>query len=400
MLLGHEHPGRRRLWVYLLAGAVVFAGMVAAVAVRYGIREPGERIVLLRVIEVVLALCVVPLHVWFSRHVRRLPIYGRAVWVDRWLLAGLAVGLCGLYSPTSHWWVAYDITASVGLVVYLWRLQALVARLLHRPGLLLPVSFALMIAACTLLLKLPRATPVGQSIGWIDALFTATSAVCVTGLIVRDTATQFTPFGQTIIGVFIQLGGLGIMSFGAVLAALLGSRMSLRENVSLSQMLIDQPLARLVSFTRFVVLATLAIELLGALLMMPMWHAPMPLGERFGRSLFHSVSAFCNAGFALQTDSLEGYRFNVLTHLVFIPLIVIGGIGFPVLDNLRSVLMHRLSRRRRVLGGWDRDHVNLEGARLTLHTKVVLTNTAGLYLLRVGAIATSQMMPYVHDRLN
>ena len=171
-----------------------------------------------------------------------------------------------------------------------------------------------MIAACTLLLKLPRATPVGQSIGWIDALFTATSAVCVTGLIVRDTATQFTPFGQTIIGVFIQLGGLGIMIFGAVFAALLGSRMSLRENVSLSQMLSDQPLARLVSFTRFVVLATLAIELLGALLMMPMWHAPMPLGERFGRSLFHSVSAFCNAGFALQTDSLEGYRFNVLTH--------------------------------------------------------------------------------------
>lgn len=273
------------------------------------------------------------------------------------ILAGSAIG--GTFG-IPEFWVLFDLLVVMMLCINLWWLNMLVSRLLAKPELLLPMGFVLLITVGTMLLKLPLATMSGPQLSWTDSLFTITSAVCVTGLIVRDTATDFTPFGQAIIGIFILLGGLGIMIFGTVFAMLLGTRTSLRDEITLSRLLNDQPLQSVVQLTQFILLSTLVCIGIGALVMIPMWHGPMPLTDRVGYSLFHSVSAFCNAGFALQSDSMMQYRYSMLSHAVVVPLLVMGGLGFPVISNLY---------------GWCRGR-----SRMTLHTRTVLTTSAVLYI--------------------
>lgn len=274
-------------------------------------------------------------------------------------------------------WVLFDLLVVLMLCVNLWWLNMLISRLLAKPELLLPMGFMLLIAVGTVLLKLPLATVPGPPLSWTDSLFTITSAVCVTGLIVRDTATDFTPFGQAIIGIFILLGGLGIMIFGTVFAMLLGARTSLRDEITLSRVLNDQPLHNVVQLTQFILLCTMVCIGIGAVAMMPFWDASMPMTERMGYSLFHSVSAFCNAGFALQSDSLMQYRFSLLSHGVIVPLLVIGGIGFPVISNLYTWARHK--------------------SRLTLHTKTVLTTTAVLYIGGTLLLFCAQLAGHAYD---
>lgn len=335
--------------------------------------------------------------VWVRRYLGRFSLRNKERdWVDALLLgfAFLGAGLEEL-GGASEAWRLFELAAVLLLVTELWRFNVILSRRFYRPGILLPASFLTMITVGTLLLKAPRAVPAGQSISWLDAVFTMTSAVCVTGLIVRDTATQFTPYGQAVIGVFIQLGGLGIIIFGSMLAMLLGTQMSLRENISLSAMLNDQPLGKVTSFVRFIVLATLGLELVGAAVMMPMWDGPLTFGQRVGTSLFHSVSAFCNAGFSLQSDGLESYRYALPVHLVILPLVVIGGLGFPVLSNLWQTARWRWQRRRhpsRPMHFQPFAKPTLQ--RLNLHTKIVLTMTAGLYLYGAAGIMIGQLKPY------
>lgn len=276
-----------------------------------------------------------------------------------------------------HAWVMFDLVVTLMLCTNLWWLNMLISRVLAKPELLLPMGFMLLIAIGTVLLKLPLATASGPPLSWTDSMFTITSAVCVTGLIVRDTATDFTPFGQAIIGIFILLGGLGIMIFGTVFAMLLGARTSLRDEITLSRVLNDQPLQNVVRLTQFILISTMVLIMLGAVLMVPMWHGSMPVTERLGYSLFHSVSAFCNAGFALESDSLMGYRYSLLSHAVIVPLLVVGGLGFPVISNLYT---------------WCRNR-----GRLTLHTKVVLTTTAVLYVGGTLLLLGADLVPHVSD---
>lgn len=280
---------------------------------------------------------------------------------------------------TSGGWMLFDLLVSLMLCVNLWWLNMFISRWLSKPELLLPMGFLLLIGVGTFLLKLPLASSPGPKLSWIDSLFTMTSAVCVTGLAVRDTATDFTPFGQAMLGIFILIGGLGIMIFGTVFALLLGARTSLREEMTLSRVLNDQPLQNVVRLTQFIMLSTMVCIGLGALAMIPMWHGPMPLTERIGMSLFHSISAFCNAGFALQSDSLMQYRYSFLSHGVIIPLLVIGGIGFPVISNLYAWVRHR--------------------TRLTLHTKMVLTTTAVLYFGGTVFFLASSYVPDIANSL-
>ncbi|HAI13774.1 MAG TPA: hypothetical protein DCM28_18855 [Phycisphaerales bacterium] len=277
----------------------------------------------------------------------------------------------------NQFWVLFDLIVVLMLCVNLWWLNMLISRLLAKPELLLPMGFILLIAVGTVLLKLPLATMPGPALSWTDSLFTITSAVCVTGLIVRDTATDFTPFGQAIIGIFILIGGLGIMIFGTVFAMLLGARTSLREEITLSRVLNDQPLQNVVKLTQFILLCTLVCIGLGTVAMLPFWDGAMSTSQRLGYSLFHSVSAFCNAGFALQSDSLMQYRYSLLSHGIIVPLIVIGGIGFPVINNLY---------------GWVRYK-----SRLTLHTKTVLTTTAVLYIGGTLLLFAAQLAGHAHD---
>ncbi len=383
-----------------LAVAMVRVGLIAAAAVcitaAHGFDHPPIPLWQIQLFQAILVACY-GLDTWFGPRLGRVSVRGdQPDWADRFLIILAAASAAPrALGHTTGWWV-FELITGLILLYELWRLNVILSHRFKRPGALLPGSFLLLIAVGTPLLMLPRAVPPGQTITWIDACFTITSAVCVTGLTVRDTATQFSPFGQSIIAVFIQLGGLGIIIFGSMLAVLVSGRLSISENLSLRSMIQDQPLRRITAFVRFMVLTTLLLELLGAAAMMPMWPDGTPLKQRICLSLFHSISAFCNAGFSLQNDSFVAYRYSPYLHGVILPLIVIGGLGFPVLDNLWRVARDRSARRNKTMW-WahraERAAVD-QPTRLTLHTKIVLTTTAALYLYGVIGIGAGQLRPY------
>jgi len=199
---------------------------------------------------------------------------------------------------------------------------------LGHPERLFVGTFAALCILGMLLLALPHAATTGRSIGPIDALFTAVSAVCVTGLIVKDTPVDFTPFGQLAILFLIQVGGLGIMTFSTAAIRALGRRMSLRHEGAVASLISTHDRGALMATTRRILTLTFAAEGLGALLLFfPFRQAGDSVLQAAWRSLFTSVSAFCNAGFALQTDSLVPYRGTPVVLHVVAALIVLGGLS-------------------------------------------------------------------------
>jgi trk system potassium uptake protein TrkH len=247
------------------------------------------------------------------------------------------------------------------------------------PAQWLCVSFIAAILVGSGLLMLPIATAAGdEPPSYVDALFTSTSAVCVTGLIVRDTGSQWSRFGQTVILVLIQLGGLGIMTFGAFAALLIGRGLGLRGRAMMQDVLNYEMIGRIKRMLRFVITLTLLAEAIGVLMLWGTWTDTPDVGQRLYKSVFHSISAFCNAGFSLQHDSLVRYNQSWQVHLGFPALIILGGLGFPVLNNLWEMLTDRLRRRRR------RGRRAAPPVRLNLHSKLVLLGTVGL--LAVGTI--------------
>mgnify|MGYP005845413607 CR=1 FL=1 len=318
---------------------------------------------------------------------RRIAAYGPAV------VALASVALWLVLRRPWLWEVVYA-AIYVAALTELWRLNSVLSWRLATPGALLPGSFALLIAVGTVLLKLPVAVPEGDAISWLDAAFTATSAVCVTGLTVRSTAAAFTPFGQTVIAVLIQLGGLGIILFGSMFALLLGSGLSLREVRHLSSMLNDQPLVRIRKLVLFIIVSTFAIQLAGAAAMFPLWHGELTVAHRAGMSLFHAISAYCNAGFDITGDSFVPYRYGLIPHLIIAPLIVLGGIGFPVMVNIVQVVRARWRAgqlQRRLRHGPQAVRLDPAAMRLSLHTRLVLLTTLVLYGYGLGAIAVGQV---------
>lgn len=230
---------------------------------------------------------------------------------------------------------------------------------------LLVGSFLVLIAVGTLLLKLPAATPADQPIGWIDALFTATSAACVTGLAVRDTGTGFTPFGQVVILLLIQLGGLGIMTFSLFVLALFRGRVSLAQRTILEQTVAGSLGQNLWPLLRLIFAFTFGTEGLGALLLFLRWAPEMGAGKAAWSAVFHSISAFCNAGFGLRPDSLTAWRGDPWVVLTVSALIVLGGLGFFTVWEIRR------SRGLR--------------SRLSVHSRLALAVSAVLIVL--GTVA-------------
>lgn len=297
-------------------------------------------------------------------------------------LAVCALGLAGL------WAGALGSACAVALAALrLLRAYVLVIRSRVPAGVSLVGAFALLTLAGAAALKLPAATPDDQPIGWIDALFTSTSATCVTGLIVRDTAFGFERFGQGVILALIQAGGLGIALFAVLAAVLAGSRVSIRAGEAVGAAAAGSP-ANLRRVVIFVVAATVLIESIGAAALLAGWPSEwadsLPGGAeaRPFHALFFSISAFCNAGFATAPDSLESLRLHWTSHLVIAPLIVLGGIGYPVLRDVLAVGWQRLRARRT-------SHGRL--VRLTLHTKLALCMTAVLYAAGLAAVALSDL---------
>lgn len=237
-------------------------------------------------------------------------------------------------------------------------------RLQFSPATLVLFSFLVLIVAGTALLKLEIATVAGK-ISWIDALFTATSAVCVTGLVVVDTGSFFTPFGQLIILLLIQIGGLGVMTISVALFSWFGHSVSLRSRLAMQDIFAHAPRRDIYKLVRSVLFFTLAAELAGAVLLTLHWSREMSWPQALYYGVFHAVSAFCNGGFSLFADGLAQYSGNWLLNLTICLLIVVGGIGFPVLYDLHSRFLARQHRAK----------------RLSVQTKTVLLTTA---LLIVG----------------
>ena len=236
------------------------------------------------------------------------------------------------------------------------------ARRQFSPAQLLVVSFLAFIGGGTVLLRLPIAAT-GESLTLLDALFTATSAVCVTGLIVVDTPNALSGFGQVVVLVLIQIGGLGYMVVTTIVGIALGRQLTLQERLTLQEALNVQTMEGLARFTFTVFKLVLAFELIGALLLTVWWLAEFGLGRAAYLGLFHAVSAFNNAGFALFSDSLMRFRGDWFVNAVITTLIICGGLGFIVLTEI--------GRRPR---------------RLSTHTRLVLLATALLIVLATVAI--------------
>ncbi|HXF82827.1 MAG TPA: TrkH family potassium uptake protein [bacterium] len=233
------------------------------------------------------------------------------------------------------------------------------ARLELSPAQTIIAGFAAIIFAGGILLAMPAASADGQPTDLLTALFTATSATCVTGLVVVDTADHWSPFGQMVILLLIQIGGLGYMTVATLMALIIGRRIGLRERLVLQEAHNLYTTGGIVRFTRTVVLITLAIEAIGAALLTLRWWPQVGLPRAVYLGVFHSVSAFNNAGFDLMGGfrSLTGYVGDLAVNLIIAALIILGGLGFTVLVDL--------GRPR----------------RFTLHAKVVLSTTAALITL-------------------
>jgi trk system potassium uptake protein TrkH len=230
-------------------------------------------------------------------------------------------------------------------------------------------SFFALIVLGTMGLKWLPGLYTGEPLGWTDAVFTATSAVCVTGLIVVDTATYFTTAGQALILSLIQLGGLGMLVLASVVIMALGGRPSFRAEVAAAgsrDAIPHIPARRLIiDVVRF----TFVLEALGTIALYFLWAPRLGWREALWPAVFHSISAFCNAGFSTRTSNLVDFGQSPLTLLVFAMLICAGGLGFVTMEELRDLRV-RTSRGHR---------------RLSVHSKLVLSTT--LLLILVGWVA-------------
>jgi len=216
--------------------------------------------------------------------------------------------------------------------------------------------------AGTFLLLLPFSVKSGN-ISLVDALFTATSAVCVTGLVVQDTATYFTPFGQAVILILFQLGGLGIMTFSTLILLVAGRRISIKDRIIIQQGFHHGAPKDFKSLIKNIFFYALTLEVAGTLSLFLRWQKDFPWQKALFHSAFHSISAFCNAGFSLFSRSFLSYRSDTWINITLFFLIILGGVGFLVLQEMKKVFFGALRRRK---------------AKISLHTKLVLTLTSFL----------------------
>lgn len=243
-------------------------------------------------------------------------------------------------------------------------------RLLHKnnksPFRIIIFGFLLVIFMGSFLLMLPVSTKTGECTPFLDALFTSTSAVCVTGLVIHDTATYWSNFGQSVIILLIQIGGLGVITVAGAFAILSGRKIGLMQRSTMQEAIAAPNVGGIVRRTGFILKTALAVELFGAVLLFPVFFREFGLLKGAWYSLFHSISAFCNAGFDLMGvkapfSSLTDYADNPVISIVIALLIAIGGIGFLTWEDIRTNGLHFQKYR--------------------MQSKVILTVTGALILI-------------------
>ena len=236
----------------------------------------------------------------------------------------------------------------------------------HRsPTEILIFGFALFILFGAFLLMLPVSSQSGQATGFVNALFTSTSSVCVTGLVVVDTGTYWSVFGQAVICFLVEIGGLGFMSFATMFFVLAGKRITIKDRILIQSSVNMDSLSGIVRFVKYIFFSAISIQAIGAILLSFVFVPDFGLTKGIGFSVFHSVASFCNAGFDLMGDykSLTGYVDNFMVNFVVCALIVLGGLGFAVTSDLIYVRKFR---------------------KMSMHSKVVLVSTG--FLLIAGFV--------------
>ncbi|MDO9207766.1 MAG: potassium transporter TrkG, partial [Sulfuricurvum sp.] len=227
------------------------------------------------------------------------------------------------------------------------------------------MSFVILIGVGAFMLMLPFAH--NGELSFIDAIFTATSATCVTGLIVKDTATDFTPFGHAIILTLIQIGGLGYMTAVTFFALMRRKKLGYRDRLILKESLNHPGMSGIFRFLKIVFASIIIIEVTGAIILSLRFWNDMPMGDAIWFGFFHSISAFNNAGFSLFSTNLMDYRRDLTINLTIPFLIILGGLGYLVLLELYNY------RKQSLL-------------RLSTHTKIVLWTTGFLILSSMAII--------------
>lgn len=392
---------RLRRWGEYIIRPLGLAAL-ASLIVEYGFREPlvaTEFMLAIQWAAVIVFVGLRVLNLLDAEH-RREAV--REHWLDYVLMviAILAIFIQLEFGRTSILTAGaiYIGTMQVALLLRLlfkfFEVQLVSSKRRIHPGRAMVSSFATVIIIGACLLALPRATTTSPGEGvyfarhLLNCLFTATSATCVTGLVVFDTGHDFTLFGQIVILAMIQIGGLGTMIFGSVVGMLAGRQLSLQHSLVLQDALSHDTIGEIARIVRFIFGGTLAIELAGTVLLYGTWGPEV--GGRLMRwyfSLFHSVSAFCNAGFALPSDNLIRYRGAWQVYGVIMPLIVLGGLGFPVLREIfahaRDAIARHVSARVPALR-LSASTPPRRRQRWSLQSKIVLTSSAGLIV--IGAV--------------
>jgi trk system potassium uptake protein TrkH len=227
------------------------------------------------------------------------------------------------------------------------------------PTQIVALSFAVAILIGGTILSLPIAHAPGHRVNFLDAIFTATSAICVTGLTVVDTGATFNRFGQVVIILLVQIGGFGVITLGTLVAFLSGRRIGFKERMNLQTQFNSLHVGGVVKLIKRILILILGLEFVGAMLLLIRFVPREGWSEGIFYALFHSVSAFNNAGFGLYADSMMQFVHDPIVNFTIMGLVVLGGLGFIVVIDLLSYARHYYGRKP-----------------LSLHTKIVLTATA------------------------
>ena len=259
--------------------------------------------------------------------------------------------------------LTFERSGALGRSVYMW-----IQGIHLAPGQVVAVAGSILILFGASLLMLPFSTPPDVELTFLDALFTSTSAVCVTGLIVMDTPQDFTLFGQLVILTLIQIGGLGYALMATLVLLMLGHRIGLRDRMLVSESLSTFDLQGSIRFVKIVALVTLTFEGIGAIFLIIRFSTDMDLGQALYFGIFHAISAFNNAGFALFSNSLGSYRTDISINGIVTVLVIFGSIGFLVFEDVIDYLKGRRFR-------------------LQTHTKLVVITTGILIVMGTLGIA-------------
>ncbi len=230
------------------------------------------------------------------------------------------------------------------------------------PQRILVIGFIVVILIGTFLLLLPAMTAEQNSISFIDAFFTATSSVCVTGLVVKDTGSFFSFWGKLVILSLIQIGAVGYMTIASFLFLLIGKKISMRDRLAIQQSLAQKDIGSIFQFSKYVIITTFFIECIGAIILTFAFLRRFSFKESIFLGIFHSISAFCNAGFSLFSTSLEGFKEQPLIVLTMASLFILGGVGFIAISNIYYSLIKKTKR-------------------ITIHTKMVVLVTTILIII-------------------